>query len=95
MDIEDEGVFAKIPEEASMADKQKDDFVLGVNLPGKIRLNVVDAKGSSIGSFETEAAQFGKVELLNGALFGRKFTSHIVLDPTTCSIVELKTEPLE
>lgn len=95
VDIEDEGVFAKIPEEASMADKQKDDFVLGVNLPGKIRLNVVDAKGSSIGSFETEAAQFGKVELLNGALFGRKFTSHIVLDPTTGSIVELKTEPLE
>ena len=93
--VEDEGVFAKLPEDAAKADKEKDDFRLGVNVPGKIRLTVADAAGNHAASFETEAAQFGKMEMLNGALFGKKFTSHIVLDPATGAVVELKTEPLE
>lgn len=93
--VEDEGVFAKLPEDAAKADKEKDDFRLGVNIPGKIRLTVANAAGTPVASYETEAAQFGKVEMLNGALFGKKFTSHIVLDPATGAVVELKTEPLE
>lgn len=93
--VEDEGVFAKLPEDAAKADKEKDDFRLGVNIPGKIRITVANAAGTPVASYETEAAQFGKVEMLNGALFGKKFTSHIVLDPATGAVVELKTEPLE
>lgn len=93
--VEDEGVFAKLPEDASKADKEKDDFRLGVNVPGRIRFSVVSAAGTPLASFEADAAQFGKVELLNGALFGKKFTSNIVLDAATGSVVSLKTEPLE
>lgn len=93
--VEDEGTFAKLPEDAAKADKEKDDFRLGVNVPGRIRLSIANAAGTPLASFETEAGQFGKVEMLNGALFGKKFTSHIVLDGATGGIVELKTEPLE
>lgn len=95
VDIEDEGIYAKLPEDASMADKEKDNFKLGVGMPGKIRVQVNKADGTPVASFETNAAQFGRVELLNGALFGKKFTSHIIVDPATGAVVELKTEPLE
>ena len=95
LNVEDEGIFAHVPEDASKADKEKDDFRLGVCLPGKIRLQITNDAGTPVASYETEAAQFGKVEMLNGALFGKKFTSHIVLDPVTGGVVELKTEPLE
>ena len=95
VDTEDEGIYAKLPEDASMADKEKDNFKLGVGMPGKIRVQVSKADGTPVASFETNAAQFGKVELLNGALFGKKFTSHIIVDPATGAVVELKTEPLE
>lgn len=93
--VEDEGLIAEVPAEAQKADKEKDDFRLGVCLPGKIRLSITAADGTPLASYETNAAQFGKVELLNGALFGKKFTSHILLDTATGGIVELKTEPLE
>lgn len=93
--VEDEGIMKELPVEAQKADKEKDDFKLGVCLPGKIRISITTAEGTPIASYETEAAQFGKTELLNGALFGKKFTSNIVLDPATGGIVELKTEPLE
>lgn len=92
--VEDEGVMADLPDEANAAKKEKDDFMLGVNTPGKIRLTV-NADGRKVASFDTYAAQFGKVEMLNGALFGKKITSHVTLDPVTGSVVKLRTEPLE
>ena len=95
LSVKDEGIAAEAPADASKADKLKDDFQLGVCLPGKIRLQVATAEGIPVASYETLAAQFGKVEMLNGALFGKKFVSHIVIDPTTGGVVELKTEPLE
>lgn len=75
--------------------KLKDNIVLGVSMPGKIKISVVDDDNRPVGSFETYAAQYGRVELLSGALFGKKITSHIVLDPVTGRVVSLKTEPLE
>ena len=92
--VEDEGVMTDLPEEANAAKKEKDDFLLGVNTPGKIKLTVT-ADGRKVASFDTYAAQFGKVEMLNGALFGKKITSHLILDPVTGSVVKLRTEPLE
>ena len=88
-------LIADVPADASKADKEKDDFRLGVNLPGKIRLTIAKADGTPVASYETDAAQFGRVVMLNGALFGKKFTSDIVLDPTTGAVVELKTQPLD
>ena len=93
--VDDMGVNAQVPAGADVAAKLKDDFKLGVALPGHIRVTVAAASGKPLAYYETDAAQFGTVAMLNGALFGKKFTSHIVLDPVTGGIVELKTEPLE
>ena len=95
LNVENERIIADVPADASKADKEKDDFSLGVNLPGKIRLTITKADGTPVASYETDAAQFGRVVMLNGALFGKKFTSDIVLDPTTGAVVEFKTQPLD
>lgn len=92
--IEDTGTQKPLPEAAAAADKLKDEFRLGVARPGHIRLTLTTADGTPLGYYDTDAAQFGTVEMLNGALFGKKFTSNIILDPATGGIVELKTEPL-
>ena len=91
--VEDENVIAEMP--ATKDDKkQKDDMVLGVNMPGKIKLQIVH-DGKALAQFGTQAAQFGRVETISGALFGKKMTSHIVLDAVTGNIISLTTEPLE
>ena len=93
--VEDTGVSKELPETPAEVAKIKDDFNLSVARPGHIRLTLATAEGKPLGYYETDAAQFGTVERLNGALFGKKFTSHIILDPATGGVVELKTEPLE
>ena len=92
--VTDENVMPDLPAEANAAKKEKDDFQLGVCLPGKITLTLTN-DGNEVATFSTYAAQFGRVEMLNGALFGKKMTSHILLDPVTGSVISLRTEPLE
>lgn len=94
VDITDENLTAEAPETNELADKIKDNFQLGVCLPGKIRLTLSN-NGTDIAKYELWAAQFGRTEMLNGALFGKKMTSKIVLDSATGAVVELRTEPLE
>lgn len=82
-------------ETSALADKkQKDDTGLYVNQPGKIK---VSFEGEPINnqSFEFYAAQFGRVEMLNSTLFGKKFITHITLNPINGAIEHLKTEPLD
>lgn len=92
-EVDDEHIMAEMPETTDVK-KQKDDMTLGVCLPGKIKIRLV-ADGRTVAQYSTFAAQYGQVELLSGALFGKKLTSHIVTDPCTGAIVTLKTEPLE
>lgn len=92
--VDDEHVYPNLPDEAEAAKKQKDDLVLGVNLPGKIRVRL-SAGSQTQASFETYAAQYGQVEPLSGALFGKKMTARLVLDTVTGAVVTLKTEPIE
>lgn len=92
--VDDEHVYPDLPDEAEAAKKQKDDLVLGVNLPGKIRVRL-SAGSQTQASFETYAAQYGQVEPLSGALFGKKMTARLVLDTVTGAVVTLKTEPIE
>ena len=86
------------PAEAPVIDeklkKQKDDMIIGVNIPGKIKIRITDGT-NTLGSFSTYAAQFGTVDTLSGSLFGKKFTSQIVLDKATGGITNLHTEPLD
>lgn len=91
--VEDEHIIDEL-ETTGDEKKKKDDLVIGVNLPGKIKVNIVN-DGRTVAQYSTYAAQYGRVELLSGALFGKKITSHIVLNPVTGNVISLKTEPLE
>ena len=74
--------------------KAKEDIGLYVNLAGQARISIEGEHGS-MPATKVNIAQFGRQEMLSGALFGRKFTSHLVLNPITGNIESLKTEPLE
>ena len=91
--VEDEHIMDE-PELPADGKKQKDDLVLGVSLPGKIKLSLT-TDGHTVARYETYAAQYGRVELLSGALWGKKITSHLVLNPVTGNVISMKTEPLE
>lgn len=84
----------EMPEIPAEVKKQKDTLELYVVLPGKINL-VITTGGEVIGRTEMFAAQYGTVETLPGALWGKKFTTRIVLDPATGAIDSLETEPLD
>ena len=88
--IEDEQILAEPPVVDEKIKKQKDDMIIGINLPGKIKIKLNNGD-RTIATYNTYAAQFGNVE----SLFGKKLTSQIVLDPATGSVISLKTEPLE
>lgn len=62
-----------------------------VNVPSKIRANVV-SEGKTIESFEMPAAQYGRTELLSGELFSKKYATHLVLDPTCGAVKSISSE---
>lgn len=74
--------------------KSKEESGIYVNLPGKIRLSLFDGT-QLLGKFEHYVAQFGRSESLSGELFGKKFTTHIVLDPVTGNAQRLEVVPLQ
>lgn len=74
--------------------KSKDDCGVYVNLPGSIRISLYDGS-KQYKSFDIYAAQFGRTESISGELFGKKITTHLVLNPVTGNADELRTEPLE
>lgn len=71
--------------------KKKEESGIYVNVPSKIKAEVT-SEGNTIGTYELPAAQFGKTELLSGELFSKKYTSSIVLDPTTGAIRSIKSD---
>ena len=62
-----------------------------VNVPGKMRSRVSNASETLISS-EFAAGQFGNVELLSGALFNKRYTTHLWLDPLSGAIEKLDAE---
>lgn len=74
--------------------KNKDDVGINVNLPGKIEVTL-SKEEQPVSTFETYAAQFGRIENISGELFGKKFTTHIILNPVTGNVESLQTESLE
>lgn len=74
--------------------KDKDNIGLYVNLPGKIRASLY--RGNTMrGAFELYAAQFGTTESISGEMFGKKYTTSLVLNPITGSIENISTEPIK
>ncbi|MCR5130197.1 MAG: DUF4831 family protein [Prevotella sp.] len=74
--------------------KGKDDIGLMVNMPVKV-LATLYRENKQVDRYEFNAGQFGTMESLSGALFGKKQTSKIVLNPLTGGIESIKEEVLE
>lgn len=62
-----------------------------VNVPGKLRSTISDAKGV-ISTAEFPAGQFGNVELLSGALFNKRYTTRLWLNPLSGAVEKIDVE---
>ncbi|MGN0220678.1 MAG: DUF4831 family protein [Prevotella sp.] len=71
--------------------KKEEEDGIYVNVPGKIKVSIL--KGTKpMGSFELHAAQYGYTELLSGDLFNKKYTTRVILNPTTGAVNKLEAE---
>ena len=71
--------------------KQKQEQGIYINVPGKMKATIFNADGVIVSS-ELPAAQFGNTELLSGALFNKRYTTHLWLNPVTGAIDRLEAE---
>ena len=82
-----------VPLSASADPKKKQKPVYGiyVNIPGRLRSTLSDGQGIIIAE-EFPAGQFGNVELLSGALFNKRYTTRLQLNPLSGAIEHLDAE---
>lgn len=71
--------------------KQKPVDGIFVNIPGRLRTTVVDNEGL-LSAEEFAAGQFGNVELLSGALFNKRYTTRLRLNPLSGAIEQLDAD---
>ena len=62
-----------------------------VNVPGKLCSTISDAQGI-VTSAEFPAGQFGNVELLSGALFNKRYTTRLWLNPLTGAVEKIDVD---
>ena len=62
-----------------------------VNVPGKLRSTISDSQGI-VSSAEFPAGQFGNVELLSGALFNKRYTTRLLLNPLSGAVEKIDVE---
>lgn len=72
----------------------KDFFGLCVNIPEKIQVTLTH-DNNVVKTYECYAGQFGRIEYLSAELFGKKNTSHIILNPVSGSIEKIESETLK
>lgn len=77
------------PADLSMADGRKDGGFY-VNVPGKVRVSLHQGR-EQLFTREVSTAQFGAIDLINGALF-KKFTTTMTLNPTTGAVDKVYAE---
>jgi len=81
--------------DAAAADdkKLKDDISLYVNIPGRVKVTLLNG---NIPMFTNTLymGQYGIIENLSGALFGKKITSNLVLNPITGGVERITEEQL-
>ena len=82
-----------VPPAEPLDPKKKAKQVQGiyVNIPGKMRVSVADARQTLITN-DFPAAQFGHVELLSGALFNKRYTTRLTLHPVSGAVERLDAE---
>ena len=71
--------------------KQKQANGVYVNIPGKLRSTISNAQKMMV-SNEFPAGQFGNVELLSGALFNKRYTTHLQLHPISGAVEKLQAD---
>ena len=71
--------------------KKKQEPGIYINVPGKMKVTIFDAVEPLV-STELPAAQFGNVELLSGALFNKRYATHLWLNPVTGAVDRLDAE---
>ena len=71
--------------------KGKQEQGVYVNIPGKMRSVVSTVTGELLNE-ELPAPQFGNTELLSGALFNKRYTTHLWLNPLTGAVDRLEAE---
>ena len=74
--------------------KDKDDIGLRVNMPAKIKATLFQQE-KPISSHTLYVGQLGTIENLGGALFGRKQTVRLTLNPITGALESIKEENLQ
>ena len=82
-----------VPPAEPVDPKKKNKQVSGiyVNIPGKMRVSVSDGRQDLV-SDDFPAGQFGHVELLSGALFNKRYTTHLTLHPISGAVEQLDAE---
>lgn len=71
--------------------KKKQESGLYINVPGKMKVTLYNAV-EPIEVVELPAGQFGNVELLSGALFNKRYATHIWMNPISGSVDRLEAE---
>ena len=71
--------------------KKKPEPGLYINVPGKMKVTLYDAV-EPIHVEELPAGQFGNVELLSGALFNKRYATHIWMNPISGAVDRLEAE---
>jgi hypothetical protein len=79
------------PEPVDTKKKLKPVDGIFVNIPGRLRSTVSNTQGI-IAADEFPAGQFGNVELLSGALFNKRYTTRLRLNPLSGAIDRLDAE---
>ena len=70
--------------------KDKNDIGLRVNIPAKMDITVFNGIGNTLAKEQSQAPQFGKLEILSGELFGKKQSSRLILNPQTGAISKIE-----
>lgn len=72
----------------------KDNGGIYVNMPGKMKVTLSRGNNTVIDN-ELYAGQFGKTVMLNDMLFGKKFSTILLLSPVTGGIEQIKADPVK
>lgn len=84
----------QVAADAENGKKNKDDIGLNVNMPAKIKATLFQQE-KPIASHSLYVGQMGQTENLSGALFGRKQTVRMTLNPITGALESIKEEVVQ
>jgi len=91
INVEDLMTVAK-PEPTDPKKRGKKEAGVYVNIPGRMRATITNSRAKAVLAGEFPAGQFGNVELLSDALFNKRYTTHVWLNPLSGAVERLEAE---